>query len=438
LGQTPPVSTDDFIVEPEILHWTEIKTPFDFQSVPRSELEQAVPKGARSVSAVVMGTDGRSLQGAECTLYLWGPDRAASKIENSTDEKGHIEFSFPPVLEPAALVVEPAGGYWSVINRELEPHQTVKCPPLPANGHLSWWHRRLGINNYDPSRGIGIKIGIVDTGLGNHPCLEHVTRIGSFNNGRLPADTISDGDPHGTHVCGIIGARPTNQGHFAGIAPGAEIFCTRAFPRKKGATQQDLAEAIDALVLEDGVHLINLSLGSNQESEILHDAIVNAFERGVLCVCASANSGGSVEWPAKFDECAAVSAIGMKGWGPPGTLTSGNLPKDPKRFGKDDLYLASFSNFGAELLCTGPGVGIISTMPAAYGMSDPFAAMDGTSMACPAVCASLAAILSASEDYKRMPHDKSKALKAKELLKEHCVTIGLDVAFEGSGLPYIR
>jgi subtilisin len=41
-------------------------------------------------------------------------------------------------------------------------------------------------------------------------------------------------------------------------------------------------------------------------SMILHDTILDAGDRGTLCICAAGNYGGPVRYPAAFAECVAV------------------------------------------------------------------------------------------------------------------------------------
>ena len=105
--------------------------------------------------------------------------------------------------------------------------------------------------------------------------------------------------PHGTHVCGTIGARPVDPAtQRSGIAPGATLFSAKVSPGADTfANQGDIVLAIDALSRGHRVDLINLSLGASQPSEIEHDAIVDALQRGTLCICAAGNTGGGMEWP---------------------------------------------------------------------------------------------------------------------------------------------
>ena len=104
--------------------------------------------------------------------------------------------------------------------------------------------------------------------------------------------------------------------------------------------------------------------------------------------------------------------------------------------GKKNLFLAAFSNFGHTLMCAGPGVGIISTVPS-KGDAGLYMEMDGTSMSSPAVCGVLAVLLSKDEEYKALPPDAARTMAARNLLAQHSVTFGLPVKFEGRGLPTV-
>jgi subtilisin len=236
-------------------------------------------------------------------------------------------------------------------------------------------------------------------------------------------------------VCGIIGARPVSPGHYGGIAPGVDLYVARVFPPDGGANQGDIVLAIDALSRTHQVDLINMSLGAEQGSQIERDAIQDALERGTLCICAAGNSSGAVGYPAAFSETVAISALGLLGWAPEGTSSAGRLPEEPEKFGDEGLFLANFSCFGPEISATAPGVGYISTVPARHGLSAPYAAMDGTSMASPAACGALAALLSQDTDYQTMPRDQTRAEMARTILRRRCRDIGLEPDYQGRGVP---
>jgi subtilisin len=238
-------------------------------------------------------------------------------------------------------------------------------------------------------------------------------------------------------VCGLIGARhPVSD--LVGVAPAAELFSIRVFDSvDTGANQIDIAAAIDALSEDREVDLINLSLGASTASAVEEEAIQDALERGTLCICAAGNSAGRVQYPAAFMETVAVSALGMEGWGPNGTLATWRLPTDADRFGRDGLYLANFSCFGKEINVAAPGVELISTVPEHPNFPSPRAAMGGTSMAAPLVTGVLAALLSRDGAYLMMPRDANRSEYARGVLRKAARSIDLDSQYEGWGLPLL-
>jgi hypothetical protein len=63
--------------------------------------------------------------------------------------------------------------------------------------------------------------------------------------------------------------------------------------------------------------------------------------------------------------------------------------------------------------------------------------MDGTSMASPAVCATLAAVLSKDADFAGLPRDRSRSQAARALLEDNCMSLGLSRSFQGLGMPVL-
>ncbi|WP_269448598.1 S8 family serine peptidase [Metabacillus kandeliae] len=147
-------------------------------------------------------------------------------------------------------------------------------------------HRRL--------TGKGIKIGIIDTGLDyEHPDLKQNYKGGFdvIENDADPMETKgAEGIAtlHGTHVAGIIGA----NGKLKGVAPEASLIAYRALGPGGSGTSEQVIAAIDKAV-EDKVDVLNLSLGNsiNGPDWPTSLALDKAFEKGIVTVTASGNSG---------------------------------------------------------------------------------------------------------------------------------------------------
>jgi subtilisin family serine protease len=79
-------------------------------------------------------------------------------------------------------------------------------------------------------------------------------------------------------------------------------------------------------------------------------------------------------------------------------------------------------------------VAIVSTVPGKTADEAAYAAMSGTSMASPAVCAALAAVLAKDEQYQNLPRDASRAQYAWTVLARGLRQLGLNSQFQGYGL----
>jgi subtilisin family serine protease len=385
------------------------------------------------------------LAGAEVLLYFADRFRNVTTTTVTADAEGRVSLTVPTGRRLVAVEPIPYAGYWIMVAEAPANNSAIDCLPIAAAGPSGngWWHDVMGIDTSANDRGADIRVGVLDTGCGPHPNLAHVNLIGAFTDGGFhPGDAATaDVAEHGTHTSGIIGARPTKVGDYAGMAPNCTLFHTRVFKGEgpeDGPSNADLINAIDALSRDHQCDLINMSLGGGAPTQAEEDAICDAAERGTLCICSAGNENGPIDYPGAYPECAAVSAIGLLGWAPPGSFSFGNRPQEPDKLGTDNLFLAAFSCFadaaGQALACCAPGVGIVSTVPDKGDQKGLYMEMDGTSMASPAACGALAVILGQSEAYKALPRDRTRSNAARMSLAQHCRAIGLDARYEGRGL----
>jgi subtilisin family serine protease/beta-mannanase len=204
-------------------------------------------------------------------------------------------------------------------------------------------------------------------------------------------DSLSD-EHHGTHVAGIAAAGTDNGTGIAGIS-NATLLSVRALDETESGSTADIADGIQ-WASDNGADIINLSLGGGF-TETLQAAVSYANEAGALLVTAAGNDGGSVNYPAAYDECVAVSAL------------------DP------DGSLASYSSRGTEIELAAPGTSLLSTWT-----DDGYETLSGTSMAAPVVSGVAALVLSQENLTKG---------ELRSRLKNAAVDVGLSSEEQGSG-----
>jgi len=240
------------------------------------------------------------------------------------------------------------------------------------------------------SKGKGVVIAVIDTGVSKrHPDLNGHLWTDERANGEIRDNLIDDdadglvddyqgwdfvdsdkdaddlpGDPnttvagHGSFIAGLILL----------VAPEARIMPLRAFPADGMTDAFTVAECVK-YAADHGANVINLSLGSPDASPLLQDAIDDARRRGIVVVAAVGNESSEAppQFPSSSTEVMAVTAI---------DYTSRR---------------AHFSNFGAHVDVSAPGVGLISVYPSASGPD--YASWSGTSFAAPFASAEAALIL---------------------------------------------
>nr|WP_201763439.1 S8 family serine peptidase [Chengkuizengella marina] len=198
-----------------------------------------------------------------------------------------------------------------------------------------------------------VVVAVIDTGVqANHEDLQGKVIAGYdfIDNDNDP----SDGNGHGTHVAGTVGAITNNGIGVAGMAPNVSIMSVRVLNNAGSGTNQGVADGI-TYAADNGADVINLSLGSTAPSAAVENAVNYAWNAGVVVVCAAGNAGStSPHYPAYYTNSLAVAA------------TDSNDNK------------AWFSTYGSWVDVAAPGVDIISTWN-----NGGYNTISGTSMAAP-------------------------------------------------------
>ncbi len=200
-----------------------------------------------------------------------------------------------------------------------------------------------------------VVIAVVDTGISFtadyfKDRVVYDTGVNLSNSGQ--EGSAQDDNSHGTCVSAII-CNNTNDN--------VEIYGYKVLNKDGSGTLTSLAYGIQAAI-EDDVDIINLSLGGSNYSELVYEKVCEAKEKGIIILTASGNENVDVstQYPASFDE----------------VYTVGSIDKNGNR--------SFFSNYGDEVdfVSLGQDVNL-----------SPFR-LNGTSLACPAVSAVVAWVLS--------------------------------------------
>ena len=188
------------------------------------------------------------------------------------------------------------------------------------------------------------------------------------NNDATPQDDYG----HGTHVAGIVGAVGNNARGVAGMAWQCRLMAVKVLDRSGNGTYAGVAAGVQ-YAAQNGAQIVNMSLAGSDYSQILQDAIYEAYQRqGVLSVAAAGNcalGGGNcgsvnpIMYPGAMHHVVSVAATDIN----------------------DQRW--SLSEYNAFVDLAAPGAYVYST-----GMGGGYRYMSGTSMATPHV-SGLAALI---------------------------------------------
>ena len=249
-----------------------------------------------------------------------------------------------------------------------KPENPGNKTPLQPAEILPWGIDRIDAElAWSVSTGIGVKVAVVDTGIDlNHPDL--AANIKGGINTISPLKSPNDDNGHGSHVAGTIAGIDNTIG-VIGVAPGASLYAVKVLGKSGSGWISDIIEGIDWCI-SNNINVINMSLGSSSDVQSFHDAIIAAYNAGIVIVAAAGNSGpgdNTVSYPGAYIEVIGVSATGS-----------------------NDI-IASFSSRGPQVDLAAPGMSIFSTVKGGG-----YATYSGTSMASPHVAGVAALVIAAN------------------------------------------
>jgi len=215
--------------------------------------------------------------------------------------------------------------YWRHAMAQTTPYG------IPMVGAPAVWSTGLTPGH----KGAGARVAVLDTGVDlSHEDLPVPVLHESFISGQ----TVDDYNDHGTHCSGTVLALDNDLG-VVGVAPEAGLMIGKVLGNGgSGPSSGVMAGAQWAS--DNGAHVISMSLGGGGESQAEADIYAAIVANDVLVVAAAGNANSDIpSFPGSYPAVVCVAAV------------------DSNR------NRASFSNFGATVDISGPGVGVLSTIP---------------------------------------------------------------------------
>lgn len=188
----------------------------------------------------------------------------------------------------------------------------------------------------------GRKLCIVDSGyevahedlIGNQVDGVNLTTSGSW---------FTDEAHHGTHVGGTVSAINNTLG-VVGVMPNKQIrlYIAKVFDASGSASSSVVAKGMLSC-MKARANVVSMSLGGPASK--IEETVVNLLAgRNMLIIAAAGNAGTSdVSYPAGYANVVSVAAI------------------------DSNKVVASFSQFNSDVELSGPGVGVLSTVPMGTG-----------------------------------------------------------------------
>lgn len=262
--------------------------------------------------------------------------------------------------------------------------------------NLDQWNlRAINLIKNEASSEAPVKIEILDSGISYTDDIDVIEHVNLIPGEEDVSILYEDSTGHGTGIGGMIAAKDNGEG-ISGINPNVELYSVKALDENLESPLSRIVEGI-YWGIENEMDIINMSFGTPVYSEVLRQAIVDAYDAGILLVAAAGNTpGAAVQYPAAFPEVVAVGSTNAEG------------------------QLADHTSFGAELELLAPGEQIVTT-GLFYGVLE----TEGTSIAAAQVTG--VASLLMERDREKSPEFIRQLLRksAKNILIDEENTAGL-------------
>jgi len=260
-------------------------------------------------------------------------------------------------------------GYFKTIERDARA--VAADVPDDPEYHNQWGLPKIGAPAaWDLTHGSdSIVVAVLDTGVDASQVDLQNQVVSGYDLANDDADP-SDDNGHGTRMAGIIAAQGFNGIGVSGVAPNCKLMPVKVLGADGSGAYSTIVSGI-TYAADHGARVINLSLAGSAASPALQSAVDYATARGAIVVAAGGNYGSTD--PVYPAACANAVGIGAT---------------------DADDSIASFSNHGAWISLSAPGVNVLTTNWTGTGAL-PYVGSSGTSPAAAFASGAFALLLSA-------------------------------------------
>jgi len=283
---------------------------------------------------------------------LFAAENYVIQAKNFSQSRFSYQQSFAPIrtlsLEEHEAQSLRSKGY--LVEKDISFH-ILEDTKEPDSDRAAIWPAEVmnlsAAHELENSKGEGQTVCLVDTGIDKNHSMFFCSDIETYNSIDLSTNA-NDGQGHGTFNASLI----VGAYHPSAPAPKAKLLVVKSLDDSGAGTLADVVRGIEYCASRSAV--INLSLGSDVDSEILHQAIKAAAASGVIIVASASNSGRSndVGFPAGYDEVITVVGVDEK------------------------LQIPASTSHGFAIDFAAPGYGVWGALP-----GEKFGVLNGNSMA---------------------------------------------------------
>jgi subtilisin family serine protease len=204
------------------------------------------------------------------------------------------------------------------------------------------------------------KICIIDSGYAlGHEDLQNNANVTGEDDIGGAGPWSTDGSHHGTHVAGTISAINQLDKGVVGVLPNKKIklHIVKVFGDDGAWAYSSTLSAAAKKCQAAGANVISMSLGGPLPNAAERTTFANLQTAGILSIAAAGNGGNTLtSYPAGYPAVMSVAAV------------------------DENAAWASFSQSNKDVEISGPGVGVLSTVPMGTG-SEPALEVGGTEYA---------------------------------------------------------